>query len=387
MKVIFISSLQPETNYSRFLSNSLKKILKKDLIIYTDKNPKNKNIKVAKQIWKKGFSYLSQILDAIKIDKPSVVHLQQEINMYGKPITTIIFPFLIIFIRLLDIKTVVTVHAVVEKKIIDRKFVNSFVKNGFLVPIFLLKIYFDYLFFFIGLFSDKVIVHTKLLKKCLVNDYHVSSKKIVIIPHGVPNLKSQIPPVSLRLRRGGNTKLGQYFLYFGYIARRKGLDNVVLGFSKFADKHPNYKLVLAGGIISGQVFAQEELKKVIARLKNRKQIVFTGFIDQKEISKLFTNAKAVILPAVISMSASGPQALAYGHHKCIIASNIGNFKEEIFDGVNGFLTENSQWDKAFERVVKNKTLVHKIEKNIAKIAQDRNWNNIAKKHLELYTSF
>jgi glycosyltransferase involved in cell wall biosynthesis len=376
MKAIFISTLQPETNYSRFLSESLKKILKKDLIVYTDKNPKNKNIKFTKRVWKHGFSYFFDILNAIKIDKPSVVHLQQEMNMYGKPITTIIFPFLILFIRLLDIKVIVTIHAVVEKKIIDRTFVNSFVKNGFLVPIFLLKIYFDYLFFFIGLFSNEVIVHTHLLKKSLVRDYHVSSKKVVVIPHGVPNLKG-----SSAL---GGQKSSNYFLYFGYIARRKGLDNVVLGFSKFADKHPDYKLILAGGIISGQVFAQDELKKVIAKLKNRKQIIFTGFIDQKKITKLFINAKAIVLPAVISMSASGPQALAYGYDKCVIASNIGNFKEEIKDGVNGFLTENNQWDKAFERVVKNKSTVKEIEKNVAKIAIARDWDKIAQKHIEIY---
>lgn len=379
MKIVFVSSLQPETNYGRYLAVSLRKILGKNLIVYTDKNKDNRKLKQVQLVWKKGFSYLSDILDQIKIDKPDCVHLQQEMNMYGKPITTITFPFLLLLIRLLDIKVVVTVHAVIEKKIMDRKFVNCFLKNGRFIPIFLLKIYFDYLFFFIGLFSHKVIVHTKLLRKSLIHDYRVSSKKVIVIRQGVPRIHYQNNKITKYQNNDSN-----YFLYFGYISRRKGLENVVAGFSKFVEKYPKYKLILAGGIIGGQEFAQDELKKIIAKLKNNKQIIFTGFINQGQITRLFSHAKAVLLPAIVSISASSPQAQAYAYGKCIIASDIGNYREEIKDGETGFLIKNDQWENAFEKIVKNKILVKKIESNIKKIAIDRDWDRTAQKHLEIY---
>jgi len=378
-KVVFISTLLPETNYSQYLCTALNSKLKTDLIIYADKNKKNLKIKGlnnVKLVWNKKIIYFLQIFKQVLKDKPKIIHLQQEINMYGPPKTSIFFPILLILLKLTGAKIIVTVHAVVEKKIINKNFVKAFVKNYFLIHPFILKTYFNYLFKSISFLSDKIIVHTKYLRHVLISNYNCSKNKIELLPMGVPISKNLKKPLSKK----------PYFLYFGYIVKRKGLQNLIFGFDQFLRKNPHakFKLILAGGIIKGQEFAYEEIKELIENLKLEKYIKFTGFIDNKKIKNLYTNAYAILMPSSISISASGPLAQVFSYGKCVVASKINNFAEEIENKKDGILTDNKDWGEAINYIYKNPKIVKKIETNVIKKAQERSWENIALKHIALY---
>ena len=87
-----------------------------------------------------------------------------------------------------------------------------------------------------------------MMKDILTKDYGVQEKKIHMI-------RTIIPKHTL-----SKQKKGMYFLYFGYIVRRKGLEKLIHGFAKFHKKHPDFKLVLAGGTIRGQEKAKDEIR-------------------------------------------------------------------------------------------------------------------------------
>jgi glycosyltransferase involved in cell wall biosynthesis len=375
-KIVLVSSLQPDTNYSQFLCRDLSKEVD-TLIVYSDKNPRNKKIVGCgdvKLVWDKNLLFIPQIIGQLTKDKPDIIHIQHEINMYGNLMTSVAFPILLILTRLTGVKVVTTVHAIVDPKSVDKSFVSLFKGQDSKIPPFVLKIFFSYLYKSIGIFSNKIIVHTNILKDVLVNSYGISEDRVLVVAHGVPKLQLE------------DIRNDKYILYFGYIVKRKGLENIVGGFKKFLSKNKNsdFKLVLAGGVIKGQDFASNELKKFVKDSDLENKVVFTGFLDGKEIDKYFRYAYVIAIPSVISIAASGPFALAISYGKCVLASDIGNFKEEISDGVDGILVKDNKWEEAFSEITKDLDKLKRIEGNVLKKAKNRHWSKIAKIHSDIY---
>lgn len=377
MKVVFISSMLPSGHYSQYITNGLSTQDNIDLIVYTDKNPKNLLIRGCgkiKLVWSKSIKYVYEIIREINNDKPDIIHLQHELNMYGGIATASLFPLLIFILRILKYRIVVTIHAAVYRKQIDKEFIDLFCRDSFLIKPGFLKKFFFYVFKSISLLSNSIIVHTFLKRDILTYDYGVLKSKINVIPIAIPQKEIK------------NIKKEKYFFYFGYIVRRKGLGFVLEGFRKFIELNPRnkYKLVLAGGIIKGQEKALEEIKEMIKDNNLSGTVLIKGFIEEKKMDDLYQKAYAVVIPAKISMGSSGPlfHALSYG--KCVIASKIGHFLEDIDHLKTGILTNNDKWYEAFEFAVKNPEIVRSIEKQIKKKMIFRTPFRTAQKYLKIY---
>lgn len=379
MKIVLISSLLPSGHFSQILTNALSKQKNLKLIVYTDENRQNLSIKNCgkiKTVWSRTGKFIFQILSQIKKDKPDIIHIQQEFNMYGSYKSVFLFPYLILLLRISGYKVIATIHAAVYKNQVNREFISLFTtKKSFVIRPFSLKILFYYTFRLTSLFSHAVICHTHLLKDILSADWGVNPDKIFVIPTGIPAKKII------------RAKKEKYFFYFGYLVRRKGLDYVFAGFSEFVKKNRDYKLILAGGIIQGQEEAFAEIKKMIHAYHLEKNCFVRGFIDDEiELGELYAKAIAVVIPAKVSMGSSGPLYHAQSFGKCIIASNIGHFKEDINHLYDGILVDHDQWKNVFEFVVNHPEIVEEIEGNVRKKAKTKSADAIAKKHIEVYGS-
>ena len=379
MKVVFISSMLPSGHYSQYLTHGLNSIRDIELLVYADKQPNNLAILECgkiKNVWSKSIFYLFQITREVIRDRPKVVHIQHELNMYGGIVTSAIFPVLLLMLRVIGANVIVTVHASVYKKQIDQEFMSLFHKDSKLFAPFLLKIFFQYIFIFVSFLSHKIIVHTHLAKDILVADYGMNESKICIIPISIPQRNIQ------------NSNKKPYFFYFGYMVRRKGLGFALSGFKKFIENNPltPYKLVLAGGVISGQEKALDEIMGIIQLNGLQDRVVIKGFIEEAELDQLYWNAEAVVIPAKISMGSSGPLFHAVSYGKCVIASKVGHFLEDIDHLTDGVLTENHEWEKAFQIVADHPELVSKIEFAVAEKARSRMPALIAGAHVNVYSA-
>lgn len=379
MKVVFISSMLPSGHYSQYLTSGLSSIGGMDFIVYADKNVENLAIVGCgriKNVWSKSVAYVYQIIREIIRDRPQVVHVQHELNMYGRIITAALFPLLLLALRATGIKLVVTVHASVYKRQIDREFMALFHKGSMLFGVLSLKVFFHYTFKCISIFSHKIIVHTHLAKNILVEDYDVNAKLINVIPISIP-----IRPID-------NSKKKPYFFYFGYMVRRKGLGFALEGFKRFLDndKSSPYELVLAGGVIGGQEKALDEIKKMIQLNGLQDKVIIKGFVREDELDQLYSGAEAVIIPAKVSMGSSGPLFHAVSYGKCVIASRVGHFLEDIEHLETGILTENDKWEQAFEYVAEHPEAVAKIEQAVTEKAAARTPSHIASEHFQVYCS-
>ena len=252
IKIAMVSSIRPETNYTAYLIEALQKYYPKDceVLVYTDKDDHNlevqlKNIKL---VWDRDWNFLIQIIGQSLADKIDAIHFQHEINMFGGPRTAVLFPFLVFLSRILGFNPIVTVHAAVPVKEFNADFLKVFEwpKPNLLAPF--VKTIFPTIYFLIGLFSKKIIVHSRGIKDILEKDYKFNGKKISVIPHGVPeNVDYKNEEVSSGIRQKMDGK--KFILYFGYFHRRKGLEYLIRAFREVSREHPDLYLILGGGTV------------------------------------------------------------------------------------------------------------------------------------------
>jgi glycosyltransferase involved in cell wall biosynthesis len=168
--------------------------------------------------------------------------------------------------------------------------------------------------------ADALIVHGDALAQQLALLDPALTRKAHIVPHPamrtVPSLTFR-PPTHNRL------------LFFGRIAKYKGLTCLLQACLKLQERRIPFTLVIAG---QGDDFAANEaLLQQIAC----KEIVHRR-IAPDEIDRLFENADIVVLP-YIEASQSGVAAYAMGFGKPCVATNTGSLPEVVQDGINGLI--------------------------------------------------
>lgn len=383
-----VSTIQPETNYTAYLIDGLQGHYggNCEVLVYTDKDSRNQEVKLQniKLVWNRDWNFLLQIIRQSLKDKINIIHFQHEINMFGGPRTAVLFPFLVLATRLLGFKPVVTIHAAVPVREFNAEFLKVFEwpKPKLLAPF--VRIIFPTIYFLIGLFAKKIIVHSPGIKAILSQEYKINGSKIEVIPHGVPeDVSYQLPAVSGQLL----DKLAQkkFLLYFGYFHRRKGLEFLIRAFESISHKYPDLNLVLGGGTILPGYF--HEIKNLVCELELSERVYITGFLRLPDLRFLLSHCEFVVLPAVYSIAASGPLAQVFAHEKAVIVSDLGVYAEEIRPDFNGLLArvgDASDLEKKILRLLEDPELCRSIIKNVSLIRRERSWQAVAGKTLKVY---
>lgn len=178
---------------------------------------------------------------------------------------------------------------------------------------------------------NKVVVNSHFTKSFIDKEYGV--KSVVIYP---PVAVEKIKP-----GRKENTVL--YVGRFSSLLQSKRQDILIKAFKRFYKNHPDWKLVLAGGIEVGS----EELLRKLEKLSKGYPIEIIKSPSFKEIKRLYKTAKFFWSAAgfgvnetknpekvehfgITTVEAMAAKAIAF-------VFNAGGAKEIVKDGVNGFL--------------------------------------------------
>lgn len=131
-------------------------------------------------------------------------------------------------------------------------------------------------------------------------------------------------PLPLNIEYSINAQPEDYVLYFGRLAKEKGVKTLI-----DASVKAGCRLVILG---TGPI--EEELKEYAKKLPN---IDFKGFQTGETLTKYIKNSKCVVLPS--EWYENGPysamEAMALG--KPLIVSNNGGLPELVEDGKNGYI--------------------------------------------------
>jgi len=288
------------------------------------------NILVVPTYKPNSLTFLKDILQKVLgFDAIDNIMIQFEFSIFGGKIIIPQIALLLLALKFLGKSTKIAFHQVVadigtlsghlaiEKNGIKTKLLN-----------FLLRIFYESC----GVLSEKVFVHDQVLARRL-SDF-VDSGKIRIIPHAITEEKRIDKDFAAASKKYFGVRAGtKVVTIFGYCSWYKGTDWLIENFAKFAKKNPprKIKLLVAGGespTLKGTMAYQKyhaKLQRVIKEANG--SIIYTGYIPEKDVRKVFAATDLFVFPYRTKMSASGAFSLCQGFGKPYLVSKA--FSENI----------------------------------------------------------
>lgn len=214
--------------------------------------------------------------------------------------------------------------------------------------------------------AKKVIAVSNATKEEIVGHLNVNSSKVAVIYEGA----------SVFRPKGISTK--RYFLYVGNAYPHKNLDRLIEAFKILNN---DAKLVIVGK----EDYFYKRLKKKAQDLRLSDKIIFLQNVSDEELSNLYQNAIALIMPSL--MEGFGLPALEAMANKCLVlSSNIPALKEVCGDAAIYFDPHNVEdISEKMKRICSNDSN-HRSEK--IKMGLDRakffSWRKMAKETLAVY---
>jgi glycosyltransferase involved in cell wall biosynthesis len=322
--------------------------------------------------WNRGFRYPTRIFGSVFKARCHMVHLQHGWLLYGDLVSALLFPVLLSFFRLSRKPCVVTMHTVIRKD--AHIFANS-VAN-FLARMTVLSISRCILHF-----SDKVIVHNRLMKKVLQTEYGAKEEKIVVIPHGAKEA-SKKPELSQKDEK-------TCILSLGFLRKEKGLDCLIDAFENFLEKCPEAKLVIVGGSHAHDKTDYPQGFKRFLAPKLQKRVSFTGFVDEASLQQLIWRSDIIVLQSTepYYVEASGTLATVADYGKPVVCTKVPKFQSELQNGEHYLAvapSDSTELTQAFALLSENKELGKRLGKNLKEKFESRRWSNVTEEHVTLY---
>src|SRR3989344_5402766 len=174
--------------------------------------------------------------------------------------------------------------------------------------------------------AKKIIAVSKATKNEIIDHLKINPQKITVTYEGADDKISNFPTSSRSAGlRGASTILNtKYFLYVGNAYPHKNLDRLLKAFSDL--RQNDTKLVLIGK----EDYFYKRLKNKAQSLRLSDKVIFLQNVSDKELSNLYQNALALIMPSL--MEGFGLPALEAMANNCLVlASNIPSLKEVCGD--------------------------------------------------------
>lgn len=239
---------------------------------------------------------------------------------------------------------------------------------------------------------DRIIVHTPKMKEYLCSLFHISPEKVVVIPHGI----------NIRVWKKGTTHIearrqlcieptAHVVLFFGQIDEYKGVEILIDAAGLLVKEDPSIMLIIAGKPRRQSDYVSKLRTQAAKRLTERNVKLKLQFIPVDEVETYFTAADCVVLPYK-RIFQSGVIFLAYRFGVPIIATDVGSFREDIIDGVTGFICNPDDVEDmaAKLRIFFKSDLFRQRETtraHISKLAEQKySWIDIGRQTYKVYTS-
>jgi glycosyltransferase involved in cell wall biosynthesis len=175
----------------------------------------------------------------------------------------------------------------------------------------------------------------------------------------------------------------KYFLYVGNAYPHKNLESLLKAFKELEAKFKDLDLYMVGGMD----YFYKKIKQQVIDMKLHDHIIFTGPVSDKELSDLYKNALALIVPSY--MEGFGLPALEAISNKClVIASHIPAIYEICKDDAIYFdpFNTHDMTEKISEVYKSGKEKFKTKIENAYKRSQKFSWKKTAIETLKIYES-
>jgi glycosyltransferase involved in cell wall biosynthesis len=301
--------------------------------------------------------------DYINSEEFDAVSLQHEFGLFGGDGGS----FINLLLKRLKVPIFTTLHTVLEKP--EHHYFNSLIDvcNN----------------------SCKVIVMNRRGIDMLTGIYGVHSRKIELIPHGIPDIPFN--HISFYKRKLG-LQGRKVILTFGLIGPNKGIEMMLNALPAVVKYHPEALYVILGAIHPGVVKHQGyEYKNKLLNLINSSGLqdnvlYLDRFATNRELREYLAAADIYITPYLYEQQlTSGTLAFAVGAGKAVVSTPYWAARELLADG-RGVLVPFGDSEKIAEEIVKlfkNELLLHQIQTRAYLYGRTIIWPKVGKAYWRL----
>lgn len=305
----------------------------------------------------------SRAADFLNFSPFDIVSLQHEYGIYGGDWGSNI----LVFLRNLNRRKIVTCHTVLEKPETGPKEVLREIASK----------------------ADRLVVMNPNAVSVLEQTYGIPSSKIAYIPHGIHD----VPFIDPHFYKDKFGVEGQrVLLTFGLLNRLKGIEYMIEALPEIIASHPNTTYVILGATHPALVQKEGEsyrlsLQRRIRELGLESHVLFhPRFVDLNELIE-YLGATDIFVAPYLNMEqvTSGALAYAMGTGKAVVSTPYPHAKEFLADG-RGCLVP-PQDHRALAREINNllddEIKLSSIRKRAYNYCRPMVWSEVAKQYLAL----
>ncbi len=332
MKLAVITSFPPsKVTLNEYGYHLVKNFVQKDqvseLILMCDKTKEDKQLdfenskKVnVNECWSfNSYKIIFTICKAVLKTKPDAILFNLQFVKFGdKKIPAALGLLLPLILRLLGFKTMVLMHNILEQVDLNTA---GFTKNRLMQKIY--NAIGTSLTFFI-LKANKVSVTINKYVDVLKSKYKVTN--VVLIPHGSFETVSQ-PNFDLPV---GPKKV----MAFGKFGTYKKVEILIEAVEEIRKTYNEPIEVVIAGTDSPNTPGY--LESVQKRFNNVQGLIFTGYVEESDVERIFTESAVVVFPYTSTTGSSGVLHQAGSYGKAVVMPNLGDLallvEEEGYKG-------------------------------------------------------
>ncbi|MDP6438370.1 MAG: glycosyltransferase family 4 protein, partial [Candidatus Brocadiia bacterium] len=184
--------------------------------------------------------------------------------------------------------------------------------------------------------SQRLVVMTRLGSEFLRDVYAAPPEKILVIPHGVPELPL-VEPDHYKAQFGVEGR--PVVLTFGLLSKGKGIEYALRALPPIVKEYPNLCYIVLGATHPNVVAEEGEsyrlsLQRLARELGLQKNVLFVGrFVEQGELCEFLKAADIYVTPYLNrEQITSGTLAYALGAGKPIVSTRYWHAEELLADG-------------------------------------------------------
>ncbi|MGQ9523642.1 MAG: glycosyltransferase family 4 protein [Armatimonadota bacterium] len=293
-----------------------------------------------------------------------VVSIQHEHGIYGGPAGA----YVVEFISRVRKPVVTTLHTVLTKPLEEQKQAVQ------------------------GIFehSDRVVAMVDAARDILAQSYGVDTSKLVIIPHGVPNIR-RIPVADAKRALGLEGR--QVVSTFGLLSRGKGIEYAIQAIAKVAQKHPQVLYLVLGQThpVVRREYGEEYrnyLQSLVKELGIQRNVRFENrYLTLDEIVAYLNASDVYVTPYLgPDQIVSGTLSYALGCGKAIVSTKYLYAKSVLGPG-RGLLADFADPDslaEGIDRLLSDHALRRSLEEAAFRYGRRTTWHNVAIDYLDTF---
>ncbi len=224
--------------------------------------------------------------------------------------------------------------------------------------------------------SNMILTVSEYSKRCVREVFHVPSSSVRV-------LYEAASPIFRKLDLEAPTE--RYALYVGGISPNKNLQTLIRAFAKLRARQSGVKLMLVGDYQSdGFKGCYRDLKSLTAALGVDAEVVFTGYVPDDELCRLYNQASLFVMPSFDEgFGLPALEAMACGAP--VVVSSGNSLEEVVADaGLHVDPRDEAGLTAAMERLLENPVLSEQFAQRALTRAAEFSWDAAARRMLEIF---